>query len=196
MSVKITCKPYKEMPFRNPLEAQWAVFFDMLDWPWDYQASERGDYAPDFRLNFSGGTILVKVQSEISTSVLNKQATKFYENGCWTGETLLLGSVPYLLSINGYELVFGHLVEIVSSDDSQGVRVAVSDAKVFRCGGCGRMSLHGTHESWHCRYSGCDGGFIHANWPPACWLREGWEIAYSVVHNPCENCSLASGIGT
>lgn len=45
---------YKGRRFRSRLEARWAVFFDHLDIPWEYEPegfhTEDGPYLPDFRL--------------------------------------------------------------------------------------------------------------------------------------------------
>lgn len=45
---------YKGYRFRSRLEARWAVFFDALGVPWEYEAegyqTTEGGYLPDFRL--------------------------------------------------------------------------------------------------------------------------------------------------
>jgi len=44
--------------FRSRLEARWAVFFDQLSIPWEYEAegfvTESGPYLPDFRVQLPG----------------------------------------------------------------------------------------------------------------------------------------------
>lgn len=45
---------YKGWRFRSRLEARWAVFFDRMGIPWEYEAdgfqTSHGGYLPDFRL--------------------------------------------------------------------------------------------------------------------------------------------------
>lgn len=50
---------YKGYRFRSRLEARWAVFFDALDLPWEYEPEgfELGEglrYLPDFRVTYPG----------------------------------------------------------------------------------------------------------------------------------------------
>ncbi len=35
---------YKGLLFRSRLEAQWAHFFDDLDWPWEYEPFDLNGY--------------------------------------------------------------------------------------------------------------------------------------------------------
>lgn len=46
---------YSGVTFRSRLEARWAIFFDLLDWDWDYEpcsykVGARMEYLPDFYL--------------------------------------------------------------------------------------------------------------------------------------------------
>jgi hypothetical protein len=55
---------YAGCHFRSRLEARWAVFFDHLDIPWEYEPegfeTSAGNYLPDFRIGDSGGWFEVK----------------------------------------------------------------------------------------------------------------------------------------
>jgi hypothetical protein len=55
---------YKGYRFRSRLEARWAVFFDTLGWPWDYEVEgydlgQAGFYLPDFVLY---GSMFVEIK--------------------------------------------------------------------------------------------------------------------------------------
>lgn len=49
---------YKGYRFRSRLEARWAVFFDMLGLPWEYETEgfelKSGRYLPDFKVEYPG----------------------------------------------------------------------------------------------------------------------------------------------
>src|SRR5690606_12205441 len=58
---------YAGIRFRSRLEARWAVFFDEIDIPWEYEpesfALRDGAYMPDFRLgDFRGGPVWFEVK--------------------------------------------------------------------------------------------------------------------------------------
>jgi hypothetical protein len=64
---------YAGCHFRSRLEARWAVFFDHLSIPWEYEAQgyevEGRRYLPDFRIDAYGkdrGPVLVEVKGEES----------------------------------------------------------------------------------------------------------------------------------
>jgi hypothetical protein len=59
MSIKAIETRYKGYRFRSRLEARWAVFFDWLSMPWEYEPqgfafSEGGLYLPDFLVTAPG----------------------------------------------------------------------------------------------------------------------------------------------
>ena len=41
---------YNDVRFRSRLEAQWAAFFDLLGWRWEYEPYDLNGYIPDFIL--------------------------------------------------------------------------------------------------------------------------------------------------
>lgn len=46
---------YRSITFRSRTEARWAVFFDVMEWRWEYEPVEvpfgNSVYIPDFRIN-------------------------------------------------------------------------------------------------------------------------------------------------
>jgi hypothetical protein len=52
MTIKAIETQYKGYRFRSRLEARWAVFFDAIGWPWDYEPEgftwHERSYLPDF----------------------------------------------------------------------------------------------------------------------------------------------------
>lgn len=52
--------------FRSRLEARWAVFFDAMGIPWEYEpqgyALESGYYLPDFRIHLGDGPVFFEVK--------------------------------------------------------------------------------------------------------------------------------------
>lgn len=64
---KVIETEYAGVRFRSRLEARWAVFFDQLDVPWEYESESfrlrSGAYMPDFRLgDFCGGPVWFEVK--------------------------------------------------------------------------------------------------------------------------------------
>lgn len=89
---------YAGRRFRSRLEARWAVFFDRLAIPWDYEVQgyvvDGTPYLPDFELDFgipSGEPFLVEVkgaQAELDRDLMAAVATTLRRN------VLILGPVP------------------------------------------------------------------------------------------------------
>lgn len=100
---------YRGVRFRSRLEARWAVMFDFLEWPWEYEPIDLAGYIPDFVLMFKS-PILVEVKPELDVdwyALVPKHAERI-ERACgnwnegpdyavlsldWNGETLMVGSV-------------------------------------------------------------------------------------------------------
>lgn len=53
---------YAGVQFRSRLEAKWAAFFDLLEWPWTYEPFDLVGYIPDFILNFEHIPVLIEVK--------------------------------------------------------------------------------------------------------------------------------------
>jgi hypothetical protein len=68
MTIEAIETEYKGYKFRSRLEAKWAVFFDAMDWVWEYEPEGykmeyKGEiirYLPDFRLPDKGAYVEVK----------------------------------------------------------------------------------------------------------------------------------------
>lgn len=43
---------YNGVRFRSRLEAQWAAFFDLIEWQWEYEPIDFVGWTPDFWLSF------------------------------------------------------------------------------------------------------------------------------------------------
>lgn len=56
---------YKGIQYRSRLEAKWACFFDLLEWPYQYEPYDLDGYIPDFALMFSS-PLLVEVKPVLS----------------------------------------------------------------------------------------------------------------------------------
>jgi hypothetical protein len=88
---------YVNIRFRSRLEAQWAAFFDLLSWPWEYEPSDLRGYIPDFILKFDQskwndyGPLLVEVKSESSIEALVAHSEKIIKSG-WEGHACIVGS--------------------------------------------------------------------------------------------------------
>lgn len=46
---------YRNILFRSRLEAQWAAFFDLIEWKWEYEPIDLVSWTPDFRVEFKCG---------------------------------------------------------------------------------------------------------------------------------------------
>jgi len=46
---------YRGIPFRTQLEAQWACFFDLVGWAWQYDPGPVANWHPEFRVKFPCG---------------------------------------------------------------------------------------------------------------------------------------------
>jgi hypothetical protein len=53
---------YAGVQFRSRLEARWAVFFDLIDWRWEYEPLDLDGYIPDFIISFESRPLLVEVK--------------------------------------------------------------------------------------------------------------------------------------
>jgi hypothetical protein len=86
---------YKGYRFRSRLEARWAVFFDSIGWPWEYELegfklSDGTHYLPDFYLPKL--KLWVEIKGAHYNGEVNSTLRKFCkESGC---AILLLVGVP------------------------------------------------------------------------------------------------------
>ena len=90
---------YKGIQFRSRLEARWAAFFDLLEWPWEYEPIDLQGYIPDFVLGFER-PMIVEVKPLLGKPYdwrLNTGWPALLKAvlGGWDGEGLLVGAALY-----------------------------------------------------------------------------------------------------
>jgi len=61
---------YRNMTFSTPLIAQWAAFFDLIEWTWHTNASSVGDWTPDFYISYPCGHSECSGSHELLATVL------------------------------------------------------------------------------------------------------------------------------
>ncbi|TWI34046.1 hypothetical protein [Mesorhizobium tianshanense] len=53
---------YRDVIFRSQLEAQWAAFFDLCGWEWQYEPGKLPGWIPDFQIRTSFCDVLAEVK--------------------------------------------------------------------------------------------------------------------------------------
>lgn len=134
--------------FRSRLEARWAVFFDLLQWPWAYEPVDLEFYIPDFILRFDAGPIAVEVKPELALTELATYASRMVQSG-WSKDLLVVGAV-----------LFGDVIGVTGEPIEEG-ETMLGPALVFRCIDCGAVSFLNEDNSYRCRVRGCYGGNSH-----------------------------------
>jgi hypothetical protein len=126
---------------RSRLEAHWAAFFDLLEWPWSYEPVELAGYIPDFILRFYQ-PLLVEVKPAWTLDEMRAYTAKIDRSG-WQGEALLVGLGPIEDDIAGllYEPQMGWDTGVF-----------------FHCRNCHQYSLYHLAGTWSCRRHGCYDG--------------------------------------
>lgn len=71
MTVQRTGIPttFQHQNFRSRLEARWAAFFDLIEWPWIYEPYDLEGYIPDFLVT-GKAPFLVEVKPAVSVEEL------------------------------------------------------------------------------------------------------------------------------
>lgn len=71
---------YKGHMFRSRIEARWAVFFDTMRLPWEYESHgfeiEGTRYLPDFQVQLTTGRVWFEVKGDAPTPVEIEKARK------------------------------------------------------------------------------------------------------------------------
>lgn len=151
--------------FRSRLEAMWARFFDLVDWPWKYEPFDLAGYIPDFVMPFPAGDLLIEVKPEVSLAGLRQHCEKTELAG-WNKEILIVGSG--LLALDDSTDAFGLLREVEYGWDV---------AEAIYCFACQRYSLYHSSGRWNCRLCGKHKRF--QNW--GLDLRAKWAQAQNLV---------------
>lgn len=105
MTIKAIETSYKGYRFRSRLEARWAVFFDTIDWRWDYEPEgfefDNKQYLPDFYLKASHCYVEVKPDD---SEIANKADWLLMQFVCFTQQrAMLLVGLPSNLRAISYE---------------------------------------------------------------------------------------------
>ena len=136
---------YKGINFRSRLEATWAVFFDQVGWPWQYEPVDLAGYIPDFILDLHK-PILVEVKPA-TMDELAQYTAKIDASG-WKGEALLVG-------IGLKKCRHWNFPQIgLLREDFDGTW-EWNEQAMFYCACCNRVSMFNTIGMFACRVSGC-----------------------------------------
>jgi hypothetical protein len=129
---------YAGIRFRSRLEATWAAFFDLMQWPWEYEPFDLAGYIPDFVLTLGKGRQrpVVEVKAIIDWDDVLDASMKISCSG-WGHDYIILGT-------NLYEPPHGALwkwkrLALGFCVDAE-FRGEVNHAYPFRCFFCGKMS--------------------------------------------------------
>jgi hypothetical protein len=139
--------------FRSRLEAQWAYFFEQLNWPWNYEPIDLEGYIPDFVIAFPAGPLLVEVKSEFYVDELRKAAPKI-EASSWAHEAIVVGTSPVMQG-SGDLPTLGLLAE--RDHDVDGA-YRWDRGIAHSCDACKGWALHHGGGSWRCRVCGEEDG--------------------------------------
>jgi ribosomal protein L37AE/L43A len=153
---------YRGVRFRSRLEARYAVFFDEVGWPWQYEPIDLIGYIPDFILGFEQGDVLFEVKGSVEEEDTAK--AKIEASG-WSKEAVVAPG-----DIAGTRL--GSLLEA----NLRGFEW--SDADLFFCISCGQVSLHSGNGSWHCRRCGESEGHVGVFDPRPAMLAASNRVQY------------------
>lgn len=132
---------YKGTRFRSRLEARWAAYFDLCEWPWVYEPIELKGWVPDFILQFHR-PIAVEVKPLLAAVDFEFYDCSKMNRAGWNEEILLLGAI-----IPSSDR-FGYLTECVEYGGSW------DWARAHTCFECGKLSFHHSTGCFSCRV--CD----------------------------------------
>jgi hypothetical protein len=135
--------------------------FDLLGWGWEYEPIDLNGYIPDFILAFKQ-PVLVEVKPALTEADYRAAFPKIIKSG-WAGEAVVVGAStaeppPSWL---GWGMLGMFAIEHwpSSSDDEPDTRFwGHSEAVLFRCRGCRRMSFCSRDGEFSCRATGCYSG--------------------------------------
>ena len=153
---------YRGVRFRSRLEVRYAVFFDEVSWPWQYEPLDLSGYCPDFVLGFEQGDVLFEVKGSVEE--LDVAKAKIEASG-WTREAVVAPG-----EICGSRI--GLLLE------ASEVGFEWSDADLFFCLSCGQVSLHSGNGSWRCRRCGESDGHVGTFDPRDAWAKAGNRVQW------------------
>src|SRR6266550_6446598 len=93
--------------FRSRLEARWAQFFTLLDWPWQYEPDmDFKGWIPDFAIT-SGGGLLVEVKPAISMAGLMPHRERIEKSGAVAQVWLVGGALSFAKGSEVHQPIIG-----------------------------------------------------------------------------------------
>lgn len=93
--------------FRSRLEARWAQFFTLMDWPWQYEPDmDFNGWLPDFAIT-SGGGLLVEVKPAITMAGLIPHRERIERSGAVAQVWLVGGALSFAKGNNDHQPIVG-----------------------------------------------------------------------------------------
>lgn len=138
--------------FRSRLEARWAAFFDLLDWPWEYEPLDLAGYIPDFVLTFPHAPVLVEVKDEFDTDGLARAAARKIDASGWQHDALIVGASWKVRGDWDDSRVIGWHLEGGGRDSGW------AEGFWHHCLKCKCVSFHHSTGWFYCRVNGCYDG--------------------------------------
>ena len=135
---------YRGLRFRSRLEATWACFFDLLQWPWEYEPLDLKGYIPDFVLSFKHESVLVEVKplTTIDQTVKPSMAQKKLELSGWQGVAMIVGA-----GLHGPDDVISSYAAI-GSINRLAAKPPWTMARIGGCLHCWQTSIHIRKSNW------------------------------------------------
>lgn len=159
---------YKGVRFRSRLEAKWAVFFDLVQWPWTYEPFDMNGWIPDFALHFYK-PVLVEVKPYVQTA-------DYYA----LAESLETYAPDLELLVLGASLITGQFQNApavgVIGEPMEKARLW-SPALLDLCAKCFQVSMISEGGSFTCRKSGCYDGDHYVSFPEELPYMAAWWFA-------------------
>ena len=147
---------YAGIRFRSRLEATWAAFFDLLQWPWEFEPFDLHGYIPDFVLKIEPAAI-VEVKGTATLRELWEYTGKIEKSG-WRGAAIIVGAAPVFDSCSDHsidDVSIGILGPPCAEGDTGIDPDLWGGARIYKCGDCSRLSPQ-VHIAWNpCPLCGC-----------------------------------------
>lgn len=171
---------YKGVRFRSRLEARWAVLFDLMQWPWEYEPIDLEGYIPDFILPFERGPVLVEVKPAFSLEALRSHAEKIMQTS-WRKEALIVGAaIPITNEMDSR--VFGVMADLHDWKETcfnEENTTEWSPAESILCRKHEGIGFNDELMVWFCRVCGC--GYKEAIWDDSELMSVWWADAGNEV---------------
>lgn len=151
---------YRHTHFRSRLEAKWAAFFDICQWPWEYEPFDLNGYIPDFVLKFHN-PVLVEVKPFLSLDTIPPLAKSKIDASGWGGDALIVGACLPESKTWQDARVIGLMRQMQSDDPTEqdGSESPNWDAACMQvCRACKSISFFHESGSYACAVKGCYDG--------------------------------------